>query len=201
MPTPAQATHLWQNSIKGRLEEAICLSVRATHDSEATLLLEFNMAGKSRKNLEPSIIITCCSRRKKAELKSILNALRWLKDSGLQHFIRVDRSFGHCAAESQTGAQPRYVIEARLTAHSSTLCGIMARIISSNSTCSEGPMVTFTIGGVICVNRNIYCLSAGHSFNTPSQREQTSIGPSDDPSSDEDESNSSLAIRVQTWMK
>ncbi len=57
-------------------------------------MLEAFMAGRTKEVLKPLIWITCCSSRMEKQVKSHLKTLQWLKDSGFQYFIRVDKTFG-----------------------------------------------------------------------------------------------------------
>jgi len=90
MPIPIAALDIWRYGIKQGLETALDSSSKARRDSDVALQLEFYMAGKKSSNLKPSILITCCSSRRKRELKSCLAKLKWLKESGLPYFVRVD---------------------------------------------------------------------------------------------------------------
>jgi hypothetical protein len=159
MPIPEEHVITWETGFKQRLEDALCRLSTAKHVSESSLALEFYMVGTSRKNLAPSILITCCSNRRRREIKSSLSELKWLRDSGLGLFIRVDKTFGHRTTGPLVG-QP--VVEGQLAADSDTLCGVAARIKASDL-CGNAA-VKFTFGGVICIGSDFAVLTAGHPF-------------------------------------
>jgi hypothetical protein len=150
---------LWQSSIKERLKDALCRAARATHDSEAALALEFYMAGVSRRKLAPSIIITCCSAKKKREVKMLLSGLKWVKDSGFRCIVTIDETFGSRAEDSATSGSSM-TLEAKVSSISQTLCGAQAQFICG----LESSAVRCTLGGIIRVNDRLYCLTSGHPF-------------------------------------
>ncbi|KAG4438274.1 hypothetical protein IFR05_006256 [Cadophora sp. M221] len=178
MPITAESLELWQGGIKERLEDAICRSTRATHDSEAALALEFYMAGTSCKNLRPSIIVTCCSSKRKKVLKSDLGELRWLKESGLRYFVRVDKSFGH---RTYGWEVKNPTIEAKIQVNGATACGIAARVKSHSLRLpSSEEWIPFTLGGLISLGPQLCFLTAGHPFRERSGAQQHSALSDDD---------------------
>jgi len=167
MPLPEESMSLWQGGIKKRLEDALCRESRATYDSEAALALEFYMAGTSNKNLKPSIMITCCSSKRKKSIKKCLGDLNWLNNSGLRYFIRVDKTFGHRMVQTNESHIENALVEARLASNFETLCGVSARIRDTCSANDEDAPIRFTLGGIVCTDRGFACLTAGHPFLPP----------------------------------
>jgi len=137
MPIPAQAAEIWREGLKQRLECALDPSSKARHDSEVALQLEFYMAGKRKSNLKPSILITCCSSRRKKELKSCLGKLKWLKDSGLPYYVRVDKTCGLRMDHSPGSNIIEPIVEAKIMPGTSTICGIPARVRSNQESDQE----------------------------------------------------------------
>jgi hypothetical protein len=167
MPIPEESMSLWQGGIKKRLEDALCRESTATYDSEAALALEFYMAGKSDKNLKPSIMITCCSSKRKKSIKKSLGDLKWLNNSGLRYFIRVDKTFGHRMVQTNESHIEHSLVEARLAPNFETLCGVSARIRDTSSANDEDAPIRFTLGGIVCTDWGFACLTAGHPFAPP----------------------------------
>ncbi|PVH77512.1 hypothetical protein DL98DRAFT_267131 [Cadophora sp. DSE1049] len=182
MPIAAEIVALWKDGIKGRLEYEICRSTKAKDDSEAALALEFYMAGTSRKHLSPSIIITCCSSRRKKELKSDLGELKWLKDSGLRYFVRVDKSFGHRTYGWEVKTPS---IEARMQFDIASACGVAARLKPTSLRTGSEDWIPFTLGGIVSLGPQLCYLTAGHPF-----REQPDVGSQSSLSDVDDESDS-----------
>jgi hypothetical protein len=169
MEIPLPSMNLWQGSIKARLEDVLCRESRATWDSEAALVLEFYMVGTNSKNLKPSIMITCCSSKRKKSIKSCLSELKWLKDSGLRYFVRVDKTFGH-RMDGRDVDHP--LVEARLPPGFQTLCGVYGQIRAT--ICApmfEQVPAKFTLGGLIRTDQGFGCLTAGHPFFVPAHKE------------------------------
>jgi hypothetical protein len=198
MPTPTELSKRWAESYRPLLKEALQHSAIAKDDNEAAMALEFYMAGTSSKVLKPSILVTCCSSRTKKSLRSLLGELRWLKESGLQYFVRVDRSFGYRTQNSNyavTG-NPLPDIEARLSLNPVTLCGISARVSSVPVQVHDGEAVNFTIGGLIQVNEQYGYLTASHPFRPtlPKRQASASSTASSDGTSDIENSDSSSSV-------
>ncbi|KAH7395503.1 hypothetical protein BKA64DRAFT_708897 [Cadophora sp. MPI-SDFR-AT-0126] len=190
MPIAAEIVALWEESIKGRLENEICSSTKATDDSEAALALEFYMAGKTRKHLSPSIIITCCSSRRKKELRSDLEELKWLKDSHLRYFVRVDKSFGH-RSEGWEVKTPS--IEAKIQLDIASACGVAARLKSISLRTGSEDWIPFTLGGIVSLGPQLCYLTAGHPFREQSDvRSQPGLSDIDDDSDSDSVTSSGL---------
>jgi len=191
MPMPSYYTSQWEGRIKKQLETSIASSMAIRDDMEAPLMLEAFMAGRTKEVLKPSIWITCCSSRMKKQLKSHLKTLQWLKDSGFQYSVRVDKTFGFRTDDStRFGAQ--LLIEARLPPVPETLCGIPAKAVSRNDRSPGKSEVPFTIGGLICMDGDFACLTAGHPF-VPLSRYENEVKSETESSEseDSDDSNSS----------
>jgi len=172
LPMPPHYTSQWEGRIKKQLETSIASSLAIRDDTEAALMLEAYMAGRTKGVLKPSIWITCCSSRMKKKLKSHLKTLQWLKDSGFQYFVRVDKTFGYRTDDS-TNLDDQTLIEARLPPVPETFCGIPTRVNSIPGRGSVKPHIEFTIGGLICMDDDFACLTAGHPF-LPLTREDKS---------------------------
>lgn len=198
MPKPAEISRLWDENYRQLLREALQRSATARDDNESALALEFYMASTNLKNFKPSILLTCCSSKQKKALKSTLGDLRWLKESGLQYFIRVDKSFGYRAyiLRAPTG-EVLPEIEARLLHAPTTLCGTSARIAPSRSSIPGKSAirgeVRFTIGGLLCIDGHYGYLTAGHPFALPPPRLQPSESVSQASESEESDSDSSIS--------
>jgi hypothetical protein len=167
MPIPEESMNLWEGEIKERLEDALCRGSRATYDSEASLALEFHMAGTNNKNLKPSIMITCCSSKMKKSIKKCLGDLKWLDDSSLRYFIWVDKTFGHRTVPTNEFHIEHPLVEVRLAPMFDTLCGVSAQIRDASSANDEGgesAPIRFTLGGIVCTDWGPACLTAGHVF-------------------------------------
>lgn len=185
LPMPPHYTSKWEGRIKKQLETSIASSLAIRDDTEAALMLEAYMAGRTKGILKPSIWITCCSSRMKKKLKSHLKTLQWLKDSGFQYFVRVDKTFGYRTDDS-TNLDDQTLIEARLPPVPETFCGIPTRVNSIPGRGSVKPHIEFTIGGLICMDDDFACLTAGHPF-LPLTREdkiETKSSGSEDEDSD-----------------
>jgi hypothetical protein len=167
MPIPKESMKLWQGEIKERLEGALCRESRATYDSEASLALEFHMAGTNNKNLNPSIMITCCTSKMKKSIKKCLGDLKWLNDSGLRYFIWVDKTFGHRTVPTNEFHIEHPLVEARLAPIFETMCGVSAQIRDASSANDEDAPIRFTLGGIVCTDWGPACLTAGHVFLPP----------------------------------
>lgn len=197
MPKPVEITRQWDEIFQQLLRDALQHSVTARDDSESALALEFYMAGKSPKDLRPSILITCCSSKKKKALKSVLGDLRWLKESNLQYFVIVDKSFGYRAGIGTSTGAPLPFIAAQFSDNSKTLCGVSARITPSlyklPNEAGNTEHVRFTIGGLLCIDGHYGYLTAGHPFVSlpPKPRLSISSLPSLDSEDDDTESTSS----------
>jgi hypothetical protein len=76
LPLPLHYTSKWEGRIKKQLETSIASSLAIRDDTEAALMLEAYMAGRTKGVLKPSIWITCCSTRMKKKLKSHLKTLQ-----------------------------------------------------------------------------------------------------------------------------
>jgi hypothetical protein len=161
MPMPSYYTSQWEGRIKKQLETSIASSMAIRYDTEAPLILEAFMAGRTKEVLKPSIWITCCSSRMKKQVKSHLKTLQGLKDSGFQYFVRVDKTFGFRTDDS-TQFDAQLLIEARLPPVPETLCGIPAKAVSRGDRAPGKSEVPFTIGGLICMDGDFACLTAGH---------------------------------------
>lgn len=191
MPIPTEQMRIWEGGLASRLEDALRRSSRATHDSEAPLALEFYMVGTSTKDLRACIVITCCSSSRKKALKSFLGGLKWLRDSGLQHIILVDKTFGHRASKSLTNvaADSTFKINARLPSKISTLCGIEAETSKACPNGQSDEIARFTLGGVIFLDGRAYCLTVAHPFGASMHGSQSSSSSTiDRTESDSDDS-------------
>jgi hypothetical protein len=185
LPMPPHYTSKWEGRIKKQLETSIASSLAIRDDTEAALMLEAYMAGRTKGILKPSIWITCCSSRMKKKLKSHLKTLQWLKDSGFQYFVRVDKTFGYRTDDS-TNLDDQTLIEARLPPVPETFCGIPTRVNSIPGRGSVKPHIEFTIGGLICMDDDFACLTAGHPFLplTREDKSETESSGSEDEDSD-----------------
>jgi hypothetical protein len=191
MPIPEESKNLWQGGIKKRLEDALCRESRATYDSEAALALDFYMAGTSNKNLKPSIMITCCSSKRKKSIKKCLGDLKWLNNSGLRYFIIVDKTFGHRMVQTNESHIENPLVEASLASNFKTLCGVSARIRGTCSANDEDAPVRFTLDGIVCTHWGPACLTAGHPFLPPlpenkARSDTASLGDEESDSGDSD---------------
>jgi len=197
MPKPTEASMLWDDSYRSLLKEVLQYSATAKDDNESAMALEFYMAGTSPKSLKPSVLVTCCSSKKKKVLKSRLSELRWLKESGWGYFVRVDRSFGYRTLSfhfssgepfwrESGGVLPN--IETRRPNDSTTFCGISARInsVPGQTQNDELEAIRFTIGGLVRINGQSGFLVAGHPFKPSPAMKQSSS--SSTASSDTDDS-------------
>jgi hypothetical protein len=193
MPLPEESMSLWQGGIKKRLEDALCRESRATYDSEAALALEFYMAGTSKKNLKPSIMITCCSSKRKKSIKKCLGDLNWLNNSGLRYFIRVDKTFGHRMVQTNESHIENALVEARLAPNFKTLCGVSARIRDTCSANDEDAPIRFTLGGIVCTDWGFACLTAGHPFLPPTPDSEAMVDTASLVDEESDSSDSVLA--------
>ena len=198
MPKPVEISRLWDESYQQLLREALQYSATARDDSESALALEFYMASTSAKNFKPSILLTCCSSKKKKALKSMLSDLRWLKESGLQYFVRVDKSFGYraCTIGVATG-EPSPKIFAQLPEIPTTLCGTSARMTPKASSITGQPAINrevrFTIGGLLCIDGHYGYLTAGHPFALTSLKPQPSNSICRISNSEDSDSDSSIS--------
>ena len=184
MEIPSEVMKIWGETIKARLEDVLYRESRATWDSEAALVLEFYMVGTKSKNLKPSIMITCCSSKRKKDIKSCLGGLKWLKDSGLRYFIRVDKTFGH----RMNGRHVEHpLIEARLLPELKTLCGIAAQIRTSGSPALNQAPVKFTLGGLVYTDQGLGCMTAGHPFLPPVDKKLADVSDSETSGSVDDD--------------
>ena len=150
---PKADVELWETRVREPLKEALrCMSAK-TDDCEAYSVIEFYMAGKRKDRLKPTVIITCCSRARKKELKRIIDDLRWLKRLGVKPVIVVDDSFGY---------RQSFEVEARSLHRTTQSCGIQARILARDMSASRKPPAAFTIGGYVMVDEQVYGLTTAH---------------------------------------
>ncbi|KAF4627798.1 hypothetical protein G7Y89_g10354 [Cudoniella acicularis] len=187
MPIPLETTRMWNESIKKLVEDVLHASSAAKADSETAMTLELYMANTTSKNLRPSILITCCSSKMKKQIRSVLGEKRWLKKSGFQYIVQVDKSFGYRTDDS--GVEPFTLeIQARIPISPETFCGVEARIAPGTNEDDNPSIVKFTIGGMISIDGTLCYLAAAHPF-APASRPAT---VSSEASSEEDDSDGSL---------
>lgn len=162
MPIPKVALDLWENRIRDPLKQALLRMSTRTDDYEAYSVIEFYMAGKRKDRLKPSVIITCCSKTRKKELRRIIDELNWLKSTGVEPIIIVDKSFGYRTQASNPDEGLNLEVEGRNLRQSTQTCGIQARLLSGRTGPSGLPSVSFTIGGFIMIEDQIVGLTTAH---------------------------------------
>lgn len=186
MPIPQPDIELWESRIRDPLKVTLrCMSTK-TDDYEAYSVLEFFMAGRQKDRLKPMIIITCCSKTRKKELRRILNDLKWLKELGFRPIVVVDKSFGYRKGPTSTLGAHNYEVECRGSEVNLQSCGIVARLRSNDRNAPLSQPVPITIGGFIMVNGKIYGLTIAHSLFPTKKRDNEDHNDSEisDASSD-----------------
>lgn len=85
------AEHLenW-SSIRSRLEDTLRHLFKPVKGLDPTVSLEFMLTGPSKTQLQPSIIIVCCSSSYMRQLRKILKSQKWIGEYGYRCVVLVD---------------------------------------------------------------------------------------------------------------
>jgi hypothetical protein len=159
----------WTATLKSRIDETLLQELPPSNDNQSSLVLVLRMAGTRRKDLRPSIMVTCCSESKKRG-KAVMKIMSQLRKTGglrgpqgddLPYFVRVQGGFQLLMAGP---GLERPILEARMENSASTMCGVSARFRSSLGLGADDTEVKFTIGGIILINGRRNCLTAAHPF-------------------------------------
>lgn len=86
---PGEHLENW-SVIRPRLEDTLRHLFRTAKGLDPTMSLEFMMAGPSRSQFRPSIIIVCCSSSYMKQLKKILKSQKWIGGYGYPCMVLVD---------------------------------------------------------------------------------------------------------------
>ncbi|GAB1317972.1 hypothetical protein MFIFM68171_08182 [Madurella fahalii] len=143
--------------IRSRLENTLRHMYRPKPGLDSTISMEFMMAGPSPSSLKPAVILVCCSARCQKQLKKILKTQKWIADHDYHFLVIVDPLRELSGGDG--GSATESVVEAWNVTADSALGGTLAR-----SRAGDGTIITFTLGGVVTVNRTLYALTAGHVF-------------------------------------
>ena len=146
--------------IRCRLEDTFRNIFRPRNGSDATLSMEFMMAGPAMSSLKPSVVIVCCSSDSQKQLKKIIKTQKWLAEYDYHFIVIVDRLWELSGDNDGTGGRQPLVVEAWNRGQDSGLSGVAAR----SRLHKDGSATTFTIGGVIVMGGSLYGLTAGHVF-------------------------------------
>ncbi|KAL8918358.1 MAG: hypothetical protein Q9208_007377 [Pyrenodesmia sp. 3 TL-2023] len=189
MPIPREDIDLWESRIREPLKKALLCMSSETDDYEAYGCIEFYMAGKRRDNLKPCVIITCCSNKRRKELRRILSKLEWLKITGLKWIVIVDKSFGYrTSTHLRDSYGVAFTVECRNLHQTTQSCGFQARLVSHSPRPSGQFLMAFTIGGFVLVDEKLYGLTTAHPLFPCAHHDSDD---SDSPSADSDSSDKS----------
>jgi hypothetical protein len=172
----------WTATIKPRIDEALVNELPPSNDNQSSLVLVLCMAGTRRKDLKPSILVTCCGDNNKRG-KAVMKVLSQLRKAGglrgpcgndMPYFVRVQGGFKLLMAGKE---MQKPVIEASIdTSHCPV--GVSARIRSTAELVGEDAHVKFTLGGMICINERNYYLTTAHHFLLPEHNETDNLDSS-----------------------
>lgn len=186
----------WDKKISDRLWNDL-----DTLGTGAVVTLEFHMAGENKKKLKPTIIITCDGAKSQKHNIAKVKSLKWLepyrlrccvvKNSDKRRFLALTK-----AKEDSTSLP--YEVVANIDDDTCTLCGVTAAL----KTPALESITPFRLGGLIKVDDEVLCLTAGHvvapshfkALSTTSAEAQTS-----DADSTTEVDDSSLIFNVGEW--
>ncbi|KAE9374019.1 hypothetical protein N431DRAFT_464311 [Stipitochalara longipes BDJ] len=166
----------WTTTLKTQIDNTLPYELPPSNDNQSSLVLVLCMAGTRRKDLKPSILVTCCQDNKKRG-KAVMKVLSQMQETGrlrgphgddMPYFVRVQGGFKPLMAGQKMQKQ---VIEARIEASQCTI-GVSARMRSTAALDGENMDVKFTLGGIICIDKRDYYLTAAHPF-LPSEHDRT----------------------------
>jgi hypothetical protein len=149
----------WAREIKPRLEDTLRHKFRPHTGMDPSLALEFMMAGPSKTNLRPTIVIVCCNEPHRRQLRKIFKTQKWISEYKYRCMIVID-SFQKLANGIQL--KQNTCVRVKLSKESPTLCGVLSELQSSDS---REP-VFFTLGGIILIRGNPYGITVRHVFDT-----------------------------------
>jgi len=128
----------------------------------AVVALEFHMAGENKKKLRPTIIITCEDEKSQKHNKEKIKGLRWLVPYNLKYCVVKNSDKRRLQAFTDAERDPfilAHDVVADLGNKPTTLCGVQASS-RDRTTCDAAR--PFRLGGLIAVDGELFCLTAGH---------------------------------------
>ena len=160
MPISDSDFSVWRDQVEERLEQALQRNSMTTDDRDSYTVIEFYMVGTKEDQLNPTIGITRSSKRREKELRRILRRLDWLKNTGFQHLLILDKSFAY-KGELWTTDASKFKIELKAGTTMPRTCGTRVRVarVLSGTPSARG---NFTIGGFLSVDGRIYGLTTAH---------------------------------------
>ncbi|KAK5055302.1 hypothetical protein LTR84_013052 [Exophiala bonariae] len=179
----------WERKISDRLWND--LDTLGTGDVVA---LEFHMAGENKKNLKPTIIITCDGAKSQRHNITKVKSLKWLEPFRLKCCVVKNSDKRRLQALSKPKDDSTllpYEVVANIDDSAKTLCGVTAALKNP----AVESVTPFRLGGLIKVDDEVFCLTAGHilapihseslstAINQTQKSEVDNVTEVDDPSS------------------
>lgn len=131
----------------------------------AVVALEFHMAGQSKKRLKPTIIITCDDAKSQKHNTEKVKGLKWLQPYRLNCCVVKNSDKRRLLALTKADENSTFPsVIANISADTTTLCGVPATLKYP----SMDNMTPFRLGGLIMVDTETFCLTAGHMVAVPS---------------------------------
>lgn len=164
-PTSKMSEHdlgVWKD-IRKRLDDTLKNLFRPEPGLDPSVSLEFMVAGPSKSNLRPSIIIVCCNEPNRKRLKKMLKTQKWIAAYGYFCLVLVNPIEELSGPENHLACRPYEVWTEQDPA---TLSGLSAYTKKDD----DGPTIRLTIGGTIFVDDELYALTARHpivAFSSP----------------------------------
>lgn len=127
MPIPEATLSLWRTDLKESLRKALEHSSTDVNDREAYAVAELYIAGRKRDQLQPHIIITCCTKAREQELRRLLKKMKWLQRTEIRLMLILDESFHYRANASYNKDDFKFGVEVMVRLQASCSYGILAR--------------------------------------------------------------------------
>ncbi|KAM7183659.1 hypothetical protein V8F20_012533 [Naviculisporaceae sp. PSN 640] len=160
------------NIIRSRLDDTLRHTFKPIPGLDATMSLEFMMAGPSPVQLKPSIVMVCCNEPHRRQLKKLLKTQKWISAYNYHCIVLVDplQQLMDGSSDFSDRDETVWLVDAAVPTGSVSLCGAKAR--GRAVVRGEQKMVSFTIGGVIAIRDRNYAITAGHAFRPIDMKSQ-----------------------------
>ena len=87
MPMSPEVVDMWENHVKARLEDAICQTLRSTH--EEGLAMHCMMASETARNFKPTIVIFCATETARRSLTKHIKRFSWIPQTRLRCMVVI----------------------------------------------------------------------------------------------------------------
>lgn len=186
-PCDVALVEVWTNQIQNRLSRELLAEI------EGGWTLEFQHIGKTQRDLQPAVAVTCVEKETKKEVDKFYRSRRWLRVLLKEHRIRfiIFHSVTRLIASAMADKSKDSIVSIHLSSGATSWCGQPLKY-------KVGPAREIqwcTTGGLLLVDDVVYALTVGHYFTQyHSQCPQTT----DSQSSDDSDTESAPIIHDET---